>query len=49
MMENAYYLEKRLDEKGKVSVKTYDVINWETNHYNAHCTISQEEVKPIIQ
>ena len=27
---------KRLNYKAKVNFKIYDIINWETNNYNAH-------------
>ena len=28
------HVEKRLDKKGKVDFKIFDVINWEKNNYN---------------
>ena len=30
------YVGKRLNYKAKVNFKIYDIINWETNNYNAH-------------
>ena len=32
------YVEKRLDKKGKVNFKIYDITNWRTNNYNRHIT-----------
>ena len=40
-----WFLEKRLDKKAMVNCKSYDVIEWTTNNYNAQnaqCPISQE-------
>ena len=34
--DHSGYVENRLDKKGKVNFKIYDVINWETNTLNIH-------------
>ena len=39
---------KRLDKKGKVNLKIYDVADWETNNYNIHVAPWRRGVVVVI-